>query len=269
MNSHATRFPSDAIPGSAGPRPVGLASSCVFALLIAAPVAAHAQSSIVTSPPPFMTAHQTPASNPQAAGSAEIYAVAGFPGVGLGAGFGINDRLGLRAQYTTLGNPTRDVNESGIDYKGKLRSDMLGLYLDGFVAGGFRVTGGVSINDLRVRGTGAPSSGTTVTINGVTIGYGAGDTITLDATTPNVAPYLGIGYGHSPSAKGWSFSIDAGIHFTKFSAKLDASQSVRDKLTAAGRDAQADINAEQAKMQKEFDKLPFWPMLLIGIGYRF
>ncbi|MGE0313671.1 MAG: hypothetical protein AB7P21_18820 [Lautropia sp.] len=244
------------------------ASSCALALLLAPGATLRAQSPAVTTTPAFMTAGQQPA-GAQAAGSAEIYAVAGFPGVGLGAGFGINDRLGLRAQYTTLGNPTRDVSESGIDYKGKLRSDMLGVYLDGFVSGGFRVTGGVSFNDLKVRGTGVPASAGSVTINGTTIAYGAGDSISLEATTPNVAPYLGIGYGHAPGSRGWSFSIDAGVHFSKFTAKLDASQGVRDRLTAAGRDAQAEIDAEQAKVQKEFDKLPVWPMLLIGIGYRF
>lgn len=228
-----------------------------------------AQAQVNTTPPAFMTADARPIANPQAAGSGEVYAVAGFPGIGIGAGIGINDRLGFRAQYSTIGNPTRTVSESNIDYRGNLKSDMLGFYLDGFVSGGFRLTGGLSINDLRVRANGVPVGAGSVTINGATIGYGSGDSITLDATTPNVAPYLGIGWGHSPNVKGWSFTFDAGVHFAKFSAKIEASQSIRDKLTASGRNAQADIDAEQAKVQKEFDRLPFWPMLMIGIGYRF
>ena len=250
-------------------RCISLLPAAILGLSLAWSAGARAQSGVVTAPPAFMTAHQTPLAGAGGAGSVELYGVAGFPGIGLGVGFGINERFGIRGQFTTLGSPERSFTESGIDYNGKLRSDMIGVYLDGFVSGGFRITGGLSINDLNVRGSGVPAGSGSVTINGATVAYGAGDSISFEATTPNVAPYLGIGFGHAPNTKGWSFSFDAGIHFAKFTARFDTSQSVRDRLTASGRNAQADIDAEQAKVQKEFDRLPFWPAVMLGISYRF
>lgn len=199
----------------------------------------------------------------------EVYLKAGFPGVGLGLGQAINDTLNVRGEFSTAGSMSRSFKEGNVDYDGKFKSDMAGIYLDGFVAGNFRLTGGLSFNDVKASGTGVPTGSGSITINQTTIAYGPADNVSFSAKLPSVTPYLGIGWGHALGSTGWSFIADLGINIGKFKARVDASQSIVDKLTLAGRNAQADIDVEQQKLQDKFDKYSVWPVMMIGVAYRF
>jgi len=92
----------------------------------------------------------------------EIYGGAGLPGVMLGYAHTASERLVLRADLSTIGSVSRDRSESGIDYTGTAKLNRAGLFADWFPgSGGFRLTGGVTFNDMKIASpataTAAPS----------------------------------------------------------------------------------------------------------------
>lgn len=70
------------------------------------------------------------------------------------------------------------------------------------------MTAGVNFNNSRVDATG--TSETTLIINGRQFSA-AGEAVYATIAWPSVMPYLGIGYGHALSFKGWRMFGDLGV----------------------------------------------------------
>jgi hypothetical protein len=196
----------------------------------------------------------------QAAESGEVFAGVGSTGLELGYAYKLGADVGVRAdvQFLSLG---RDLEKDGASYDAKLKFSTLGVYGDYFFGSVFRVTGGALLGTRKVSGTGVATSGT-ITINGTTY-PAAGESITLDAKFPGVSPYLGLGLGHGQASEGLGMYFDAGVALGRAKAKLTPSAGL---LTAAG---QANIDAEQAKVQDNLDKLRAYPVVKIGVTYNF
>jgi hypothetical protein len=76
-----------------------------------------------------------------------------------------------------------------------------------------------------------------------------------------IAPYAGIGYSTKPKdAKGFGFVFDLGVMF----------QNPKSTLTATGAGVtQADIDAQNKKVQDAIDNLKVFPVFGIGLSYSF
>jgi hypothetical protein len=196
----------------------------------------------------------------RAAESGEVFAGFGSTGLELGYARKVGADFGLRAdaQFLSLG---RTLEKDGATYDAKLKFSTLGLYGDYFLGSVFRLTGGALLGTRKVNGTGVATSGT-ITINGTTY-PAAGESIGLDAEFPSVAPYLGLGLGHGQSSAGFGGYFDAGVAFGRAKARLTPSAGL---LAAAG---QANVDAEQAKVQDNLDKLRAYPVIKIGVTYNF
>lgn len=192
----------------------------------------------------------------------EIYTGAGTVGFKLGYAQALTDTVGLRAEFNYL-DYSRDFNTSDANYTGKIKMNNVGAYLDYFpFSNGFRLSAGALVGNNKITADGKASGGN-YTINGQQ--YSAtGQSVSASAAFPNVQPYVGLGYGYSPTAKkGLGFFADIGAAYGKPDATLNVSQGL---LTKAG---QANVNAEQQKMQDELDKFKFYPVLNIGLSYTF
>lgn len=196
----------------------------------------------------------------QAGESGEVFVGAGTTGLEVGYAYKLSGALGVRAdaQFLSLG---RDLEKDGATYDAKLKFSTLGVYADYFLGSAFRLTGGVLLGTRKVSGTGVATSGT-ITINGTTY-PAAGESIGLDAKFPGASPYLGLGFGHGQASEGVGMYFDAGVALGKAKAKLTPSAGL---LTAAG---QANIDAEQAKVQDNLDKLRAYPVIKLGVSYNF
>ena len=146
--------------------------------------------------------------SPLAASSAEVYGGIGTTGAELGVAQALADSFTVRLDANLLRYSTH-FTTSGIDYNAKLKAANAGVYLDGFVYGGARVTGGALLGSRKYHGT-ATSLGNTVTLNGVTYPVAPGDGLDFDAKFPSVTPYLGLGYGHRTGTKNRSRSVATG-----------------------------------------------------------
>jgi hypothetical protein len=199
-----------------------------------------------------------------AAQAGEVYGGAGLPGVMLGYAHSANDRLTLRADLSTIGSISRDRTESGIDYTGTAKLNRAGLFADWFVAGGgFRLTGGVTFNDMKIDLAGHGNGGT-ITIGSNSYVTSTDDRFNVHIKFPSATPYVGIGWGHHAASAGWGFVFDLGGSIGR--AKVDGSVS-GPNLT--GHVTQADIDAELAQVRDGVGKVRFVPQLSLGASYRF
>lgn len=204
-----------------------------------------------------------------AASAQEAYVRAGTTGLGIGYAHSIDGRWGVRGEFSTLGSIDRNGNTEGIDFTAKLKADQVAVYGDFFpMRGGFRLTAGLSSNRYTFSGVGNASGAGTITINTTTIPFGPADSVSVEGKYSSVTPYLGIGYGHGNTGKGFGFVADLGAYIGKWTSSTTVSPSVQAKLSAAGVNADAEIAAQNKKIQDNLDKIGVLPLVSVGVSYR-
>jgi hypothetical protein len=130
--------------------------------------------------------------------------------------------------------------------------------------GNFNIDAGAVINANRATVTGEPNANATYTINGDT--YTAAEVGSLRGATHfnTVAPYVGVGWGQPFEGGRWSFLINAG-------AMYEGSPHV--SLAASGASSNpklaSDVKAEQSKVNSHLNFLNWWPVITVGVSYRF
>ncbi|WP_233584607.1 hypothetical protein [Aquabacterium soli] len=193
----------------------------------------------------------------------EAYGAVGIPGVMGGYAHTLTDRVVLRADYASLGSHNKDGNREGINYKGKLKLARVGLFADYFPAGGgFRLTGGLTVNDMSLKLRSNMPAGSIVNIGGTNYIANGNEYLNADVKVPKVTPYVGIGWGHHRREPGWGFIADVGVSIGK--AKLDV-----DTNLATYGVSQADIDREVQDLRDDVAKVRVIPQLSVGMSYRF
>jgi len=194
----------------------------------------------------------------------ESYGGLGIPGLMLGYAHTVNSDWGLRADVATLGQVSRDFTESGITYQGKIKANRLGLFADYFpTSGGFRLTGGLTLNQINVKLRSQFNGTTTVTVGSQTVTPTANDYFNADIKFPRVTPYLGIGWGHQARDKGVGFVADVGVMIGK--AKVTTSTNVVGRFGIT----QADVDTETQKLRDGVGDVKAIPQLSLGVSYRY
>lgn len=193
----------------------------------------------------------------------EAYGALGIPGVMGGYAHTLNDRVTLRADYASLGSHKKDGEREGINYKGKLKLARVGVFADYFPASsGFRLTGGLTLNDMSLKLRSNMPAGSIVNIGGTNYVANGNEYLNADAKIPRVTPYVGIGWGHHRREAGWGFIADVGVSIGK--AKLDV-----DTNLASYGVSQADIDREVDDLHDDVAKVRVIPQLSVGMSYRF
>lgn len=193
----------------------------------------------------------------------ELYGQLGIPGVMLGYAQPVDPHFAVRADYSTIGRHDGQYDEQSIHYNGQLKLNRAGLFVDWFpMAGGFRFTGGVTANDMKLdltaRGTGAP-----ITIGDHSYVFTPADRFDVSVKFPSTTPYLGIGYGHHLAQSGLRFSFDLGAMIGR--AKVTAAASG----PSAALVSQSDIDKETTKLRDGVGNVRAIPQLSVGLGYSF
>jgi hypothetical protein len=194
----------------------------------------------------------------------EIYGQFGTEGVGIGYGHSLGPLDNIRAEFNGF-SLSRGFNTGDLHYDGKLNLAHAGLYLDFFPAPTvvpFRLTAGVLIGGDNIDATATSMSGT-YTINGVQYST-LGENIHAKAKFPVVRPYIGIGLGHTPIAQqGFSMFFDAGVAYGKPHVEFDVPADI---VAEAG---QENVDAEEQQLQDKANRLRFYPIVKVGVTYRF
>lgn len=200
-----------------------------------------------------------------------IYAKGGTLGLGGGIGIGITDTLNARIGYTAI-NVDHDISDTDVDYKGQFKLGGGELLLDWHpFASSFRVTAGAIINRNKIDVKAKLDR--TVVIDDVQ--YDAGDLGDLsgDVKFNSVSPYLGIGWGNVVGKEGnLHFVADIGVQYLGTpDVNLHASCSAQGVITDPVACAQLDDNVrrEEHDLNDEVSDYKWWPVLSLGVAYRF
>ena len=88
-----------------------------------------------------------------------------------------------------------------------------------------------------------------------------------DVSFDDFAPYAGLGYGNAAGLDGrWHFAFDLGVMF-QGKPKVSASATAADPGLQPYLDA--DLAAKVADIQDQADAYQFYPVLSIGVSFRF
>ncbi|MFZ4552780.1 MAG: hypothetical protein ACOYNB_13275 [Aquabacterium sp.] len=196
----------------------------------------------------------------------EAYVALGFPIVQVGYAHSVNQQLGLRADFGTSGSFSKDGMEEGIDYKGDLNLHRVGLFADYFpFSGGFRLTGGLTLNKAELKLNSNLVNGRSVAIGDQSYTPDGSEYLNVQVKMPAVMPYVGIGWGHQASEKGWGFVADLGVSVGK--ATLDYQTNLIAK--SGGAITQADIDKEVSQLRDGVGKVTVLPQISLGVSYKF
>lgn len=189
---------------------------------------------------------------------------------GLGGEFAValSDSFGLRAGAFG-GSLTRDVTKSDIRYDGKLKFGSALTLLDYHPAGGgFRLSLGLAYNNNRFDGRASSTNGS-YEINGTTYPAAEVGTLSGKLSFRKASPYVGIGWGNAAASAGSGlfFSADLGAMIgTDPRVQLTARCGTA-LTTAQCSQLQSDLRAEEDDIRDSVKN--FYPVLSLGIGYRF
>ena len=199
-----------------------------------------------------------------AAHAREVYGNIGTEGLGIGYSEPLGTYNNVRAEVNgfSIGH---NFSAGSVNYDGTLKLVHAGIYADFFPAPSivpFRFTAGVLIGDDELNATATSMSGS-YTFNGVTVPAN-GEQVRATAKFPTVRPYVGIGFGHTPKAKkGFSAFFDAGVAFGKPHLNYEVPANI---VAAAGAE---NVAAEEQSLQDKVNKVHIYPIVKVGITYRF
>lgn len=206
--------------------------------------------------------------------------VAGTAGLGAEVTYGLTKELNLRG---TLRGASLNYNytEDNIDYDGKLKIQNGGLILDWLPFSGttFRLSAGAMYNGNKITGKALPNGGDMVyTVNDVE--YLVDGQVNSNIDWRKFAPYVGVGFGN-PVGRGsnWGFTFDVGVMITGAPrADLSASGRYSDDYGTTWNDINLndpnspfaqDLQAEKARLNDEISSVKLWPVVQLGLHYKF
>lgn len=193
----------------------------------------------------------------------------GTQGIGLDLVTGVNDRLNLRLggyRYSY----EKDLDTDDAVFGGDLQLKSAGLMADIHpFAGHFRITVGGFYNGNRLDVAAKPNAAGNFVFNGNT--YDADDFQgSGQLTFKKFAPYVGFGGGNAIRGGNWSFMWDVGaLYQNKGTVKLNA--EILNPLVTPAMQAQfqQDVLVEQQSLQDDVNDFKWYPVVSLGIAYRF
>jgi len=172
----------------------------------------------------------------------------------------INGRLGGNAFSYDY-----DGTESNIQYDLELDLRSVSAILDWHpFSGGFRLSGGVLLNNNEVNAVATPTG--SYDIGGITYNAAQVGTLSGKIDFNSVAPYAGLGWGNALGKdKRWGLVFDLGVVF-------QGSPNVN--LTANGTSAGdpaflARLAQEEQELKDELDEYDMYPVVSLGVTYKF
>ena len=201
-------------------------------------------------------------------------------GLGANAEFDLSENFSVRAMFSQLGLDY-DETESGNEYTGDLDLQSIGLLADWRpLPGGLRVTGGVFLNNNEVNATArATSTEDNLDIGGTDY---ANASINMLLDFEPIAPYLGVGWSSGYGRSGLGFAVDAGLLYQRAprisgsGIAGDCSFRVSDGGTATVTGTcddpdglMSDLEMEHSDLTDEIEDFIWYPVLSLGISYRF
>jgi len=189
----------------------------------------------------------------------------GTLGAGLEATVGIIDNLNARLGFNYFSYDD-DFSESGVEYEADLDLRSLSLLLDWHpLKNGFRLSAGALYNGNEASATGKATSGS-FSINDVSYTAAQVGTLRGEIDFNSIAPYVGIGYGNAVNKDSrWNFVFDLGVIY-----QGEPDVTLTADGTSSGTAAFiSNLEQERQQLESEIEDFQFYPVIMIGVSYRF
>jgi hypothetical protein len=202
---------------------------------------------------------------------ANVGITTGTLGTGIELSKPVNEYVSIRADVHLAGSLSKNVTLEGNPYAVTFTPDTKSLLVDIHpFKGAFYVTGGLVQQDINFKLTGNQASGSYM-FNGT--GYQSSEIGTFTGTAgfnKSTARYLGLGWSNrAKKSEGVAFSFEAGV-IDLGSAKADMSVACGSALsTSACSTLQSNVTAEVAKVNSNSNNDLFYPVVKLGVSYRF
>lgn len=201
-----------------------------------------------------------------ATGEAGVSIRLGTLGLGIEAATSVLPKLNIRGGIQGFSGDLEEVDADDIEYNFSLDFLTLGVLADWHAFdGGFRLSGGLMINNNEMVGIAAPQN-VEYEIGDQT--YRPDDVGTLKGTLgfSSLSPYLGVGWGNMVGdGKKWGLMADIGLLF-QGSPEVDFSAS---GLIAEDPEFVANLEREERRAEEDLEEFDAWPVISIGVSYRF
>ena len=207
----------------------------------------------------------------------------GTLGVGGEVAVRVLQRANVRFGFSGLGLGY-NFNRDQINYGARVRMEGAQATFDYFLIGGFRISPGALLyNGTQITGTASVVSGNTFTLNSVTYESSTATPVagSVGVTFRKVAPVLLFGLGNlvPRGRRRWSISSDFGVAFSGSpNAALNLTGLVCAPPNTSGPTCQnvatnsivqANIAAEQSKLNSKLSFFKIYPVISIGFGCAF
>lgn len=195
-----------------------------------------------------------------------VGALAGTTGFGADVSWRFRDNLAVTGRYTDGLSYDTDFNQDGVDYDTDFDLKASSIKLDYFpFAGRFFLSAGIMMPDMEANVTGTPQDGSVYELNSRSYSVSEIGTMVGSATfSDGVQPYVGVGWRSSQKA-GLALFSELGLVATD----VDVSLRTSSNLESVDPVLQQDIRAEEQKLKDDIDKLPVFPVAVLGVTYTF
>jgi len=201
-------------------------------------------------------------------------------GVGIEAATPLIRRFNLRGGFNMF-RYSRPITNDGIQYQGSLRFQSAEAHLDYYFFGPFHVSPGILLyNGNQVTATAVVPGGQSFSLGGTSYQSSAADPVNGSGLVDfvRVSPTIMLGIGTLVPRNGRHFGYMAEIgaaYMGPANVVLSMTGSVCDptgvncRTIASDPTVQANIQAQQNKIQNDIYPYRFYPILSVGFGYRF
>lgn len=193
----------------------------------------------------------------------------GTTGVGLHLVLPHTDNVQFRVGFNGYRDSTTESTDD-VTYDVSARLQTFDALVDYFPRGGsFRMTGGLIFNGNKLDLTARPNSGASYTFNGNSYTASTVGDINGKVEFNKIAPYLGIGFGNTvKKEKGWAFTADLGVMFQGTPDVNLVSSNCSGGAIFCSQLAN-DLAAENAELREKAKDFQYYPVVRVGLSYRF
>lgn len=191
---------------------------------------------------------------------------AGTTGLGGSIWLSASKQFTLNAGYGSL-DSDEEYSTDGVDYASNVDLSNGFATLQWHPGGGsFHLSAGVVFTENAVHVVGSPQDGTTYELDGTTYPASMVGSIMGDVEwEKSTAPYFGLGFSKKPQGQGWGAYINAGVMQSGSAvASLSATGAIADQPSF-----QSDLRAEEQELNDELDEFDLYPVVRVGLMYRF
>jgi hypothetical protein len=205
----------------------------------------------------------------------------GTLGPGIQVATAVERHLNVRGGFNYFSYSLSGTTSDNLTYNGSLRLESGEVLLDYYPIGPFHLSGGALIyNGFQGKGSVSVPGGQTLTLNSVTYYSSAADPVTGNGNiqAKKFAPMALFGFGNllPRSQRHFSTNVDIGVAFQGApSATLNLMGSTCATVVtgcapiSAQPTVQANIAAEQTKINKDLMPFRFYPVISVSFGYKF